>query len=145
VELILRVFGAEAVSESRSLLTWLRSDDVRGVRVSLDREPAAPEEMGTLDALRAVFDPAAVAAVAGAVATWLTTRRRAVEVHLKHGDRELKLSAGSPNDARKLLGEIEGLLAPPAATDESGGEPADDPGDIPRGEPRTSRSDGAPA
>lgn len=128
VELILRVFGAEAVGESRSLLARLRADDVRGLRVSLDRAPTAPDEMGTLDdTLRAVFDPAVIAAVAGAVATWLTTRRRAVELHLRHGERELKLSAGSPNDARRLLGEIEGLLAPPEAADTPRSAPADEP------------------
>ena len=102
MELILRVLGAEAVGESRSLLNWLRVDDVPGLRVSTAN-----------DALRLVFEPALATAVAGAVATWLTTRRRAVEVQLRHGNWELTLGAGNPSDARKLLGEIEGLLVRP--------------------------------
>lgn len=128
MELTLKVQGAEAGDESRNLLAWLRADEIPGLRVSIDYAPAAPDKMGTLDdALRLVVDPASVAAVASAIATWLTTRRRAVEIYLKHGDRELKLSAGSPNDARKFLGELEGLLAPQEIVSE--------PGDAPPGKP----------
>ena len=109
VELTLRVSGENSVSECRALLARLRAAD--GVTARLDRGPAAPGEMGILDeVVRLVLDPQLTAAVAGAVATWLTTRRRAVEVHLKQGERELKLSAGSPKDARKVLAEIESLL-----------------------------------
>lgn len=112
MELTLRVSGEDSVSESRALLARLRAaDELPGLTAHLDRGPVGPGELGTLDeVLRLVFDPQLTAAVAGAVATWLTTRRRAVEVHLKQGDRELKLSAGSPRDARKMVAEIESLL-----------------------------------
>jgi membrane-associated two-gene conflict system component 1 (EACC1) len=115
VELTLALRGEDSAEESRSLLDWLRADDAPGTRISLERGTAGPGETGALDdVLRLVCDPTTVAAVAGAIGTWLTTRRRAVELHLSNGDQELTIDAGSPRDVRKITGDIQGLLEPPA-------------------------------
>jgi membrane-associated two-gene conflict system component 1 (EACC1) len=114
VELTLALRGEDSAEESRSLLDWLRADDAPGMRVSLERGTAGPSEMGALDGvLRLVCDPRTVVTVAGAIGTWLTTRRRAVEIHLRNGDQELTINAGSPRDVRRIVGDIQGLLETP--------------------------------
>ncbi|WP_309113144.1 hypothetical protein [Saccharothrix sp.] len=110
-EVHLVVGGDDHVVETRSLLTALRDDDLRGVTPVLDRGEPDPESLGLVDeAIRVVVNPEVGAAFAGALGTWLTTRRRAVRLRVKRRGRELELEAGSPRDAAKLMQQVKDFL-----------------------------------
>ncbi|MEU5692364.1 hypothetical protein [Actinosynnema sp. NPDC020468] len=105
------VLGEEHVLEARSLLKALRGDEVPGSAPVLRRGAGVEGDLGVVDEVLAlVLSPESVAAVAGAVTTWLTTRRRAVRVRIRHKGRELEVEAKSRRDAAELLGEIKDFL-----------------------------------
>lgn len=106
--------GTGSVQTSiRSVLKALRNDPELRLRTA-DLEPASgePDDMGLgEEVLRLVFDPQLTAALAGALATWLTTRSRHVKLHVRKGDRELVVEADRPQDADKLLNDIREFMA----------------------------------
>jgi Effector Associated Constant Component 1 len=110
-EVELAVVGDEHVLETRSLLAALRADDLRGVRPELRRGDADPESLGLVDeVVGMVVNPEVGAALAGALGTWLTTRRRTVRLRIKRPGEELELEAGSPRDAEKIVKQIKDFL-----------------------------------
>lgn len=110
-EVHLVVVGDEHVVETRSLLTALRDDDLRGMTPVLERGAPDPESLGVVDeVIRMAVNPEVGAALAGALGTWLTTRRRAVRLRVKRRGRELELEAGSPRDAAKLMEQVKDFL-----------------------------------
>lgn len=110
-EVELAVTGDEHVLETRSLLKAVRADDLRGARPELRRGEADPESLGLVDeVVGMVVNPEVGAALAGALGTWLTTRRRAVRLRIKQRGRELELEAGSPRDAEKIARQIKAFL-----------------------------------
>lgn len=92
----------------RSVLKALRNDPELRLRTAeLVPVSGELEDMGTADdILRLVFDPQLTAALAGALATWLTTRSRHIKLHVKKGDQELSVEADQPKDADRLLNDI---------------------------------------
>lgn len=97
----------------RSVLKSLRNDSELRLRTAeLTPASADPEDMGLgQEILHLVLAPQLTAALAGALATWLTTRSRHVKLHVKKGDDELTVEADRAKDADKLINEIRGFLA----------------------------------
>lgn len=87
---------------------WQSSaDDLRGARPGLRRGDADPESLGLADeVVGMVVNPEVGAALAGALGTWPTTRRRAVRLRIKRRGEELEPEAGSPRDAEKIVKQI---------------------------------------
>lgn len=107
----LAIDGGEQVTEIRSLLAALRDDDLRGLVPRLRRGAADGEDLGTADEIiQLALDPKLVIGVAGVLTTWLTTRKRAVRLHVKRRGKELTLDAGSPKDAERILGHLKDFL-----------------------------------
>ncbi|MGB6165719.1 MAG: hypothetical protein WCF33_04685 [Pseudonocardiaceae bacterium] len=98
----------------RSLLDWLRQEDILRGRVRTVQTPVRPGEMGALDAalVVALGSGGAGAVLAAAVSTWLSQPRRAdvtLTVTAEDG-RHLELDARRVRDPAVLLREVRWLL-----------------------------------
>jgi hypothetical protein len=104
--------GDNVAADLRPLLARLRSDDdLPGLVATLEHGPVDPRSLGTVDeVLRLVFDSKLVVGVAGALTTWLTTRRRGVKLTVKRRGQELELDAPSPKDAEDVLKQLKDFL-----------------------------------
>ncbi|MFJ5549236.1 hypothetical protein [Streptomyces sp. NPDC093225] len=107
--------GDEAGDELRQLQGWLRADeDLAGITVTGRQAPARDGEMGpALEALHLVLEPQGLlTAVAASVGTWASTRRRAVRIRVRSGEKEVEIDAprlADPDEvARRILRELEG-------------------------------------
>ncbi|MGW0891792.1 effector-associated constant component EACC1 [Saccharopolyspora sp. NPDC002578] len=103
----------DANNESiRSVLKTLRRDPELRLRAA-ELVPVSGDldDMGAADEiLRLVLDPQLTAALAGALASWLATRSRRIELHFKKGDHELTVEADRSKDADALLREIQEFM-----------------------------------
>ncbi|WP_158845447.1 effector-associated constant component EACC1 [Saccharothrix deserti] len=110
-EVHVAVVSDDHVLDSRSLLTALHDDDLRGLTPTLQRGDLDPENLGIVDeVIRMTVNPEVGAALAGALTTWLTTRRRAIRLRVKRRGKELELEAGSPRDAARIMDQIKDFL-----------------------------------
>jgi outer membrane lipoprotein SlyB len=101
----------------RSLLDWLRQDDeVRG-RLSFAPRctPSGGQMGGVVDVLTvALGSGGAGAALAGALSTWLASRKVEIELTLTGpGGNRLVLKARHGRDVAEVVRELERLVNPP--------------------------------
>jgi membrane-associated two-gene conflict system component 1 (EACC1) len=112
MEVTIRVAAADAETELRSLRDWLATEDELRGRVALRSTTPRPGEMGAVvDVLTvAVGAGGAATVLAGALTTWLRTRRSdlTVEVTDTEQGRTVKLTGSNIKDPEALVREVLG-------------------------------------
>ncbi|WP_328997877.1 PLP-dependent lyase/thiolase [Kribbella sp. NBC_00709] len=102
-----RVSGQDSEDELRSLRDWLATDDAFRGRVTMERSHRSPEDMGAVIDLLvvAVGSGGAATVLAGAIATWLRTRRSDVTVEIVESahQRTVKVTAHRVKDAEATI------------------------------------------
>jgi threonine dehydratase len=105
MDVAVRVFGRDVEDELRSLRDWLAVDDTYRGRVTLETSHRGPEDMGAVIDLLvvAVGSGGAATVLAGAIATWLRTRRSDVTVEIVESahQRTVKVTAHGSRTPRR--------------------------------------------
>jgi membrane-associated two-gene conflict system component 1 (EACC1) len=112
MDVTIRVVERDAEVELRSLRDWLTAEDELRGRVTSHTATPRPGEMGTvLDLLTvAVGSGGAATVLAGAITTWLRTRRSDVTVEITESahERTVKVTGSRIEDAEALLRQVIG-------------------------------------
>ncbi|GAA1582249.1 hypothetical protein GCM10009789_40020 [Kribbella sancticallisti] len=107
MDVTVRVSGQAAEDELRSLRDWLSADDTFRGRVTLETSHRGTEDMGAVIDLLvvAVGSGGAATVLAGAIATWLRTRRSDVTVEIVESahHRTVKVTALRVKDAEAMI------------------------------------------
>jgi membrane-associated two-gene conflict system component 1 (EACC1) len=112
MDVTIRVVERDAEVGLRSLRDWLAAEDELRGRLTLSTANPRPGEMGTtLDLLTvAVGSGGAATVLAGAISTWLRTRRPDVTVEVTESahERTVKVTGSRIEDAEALIREVIG-------------------------------------
>lgn len=90
-----------------SLIGWLRRERIPSMLVEAAPNEIPAGQMGSIsDALLVTVTPEAIAALAGALAVWLRTRRTEIRLTVRRGERETTLDAKGLKDSEAVIREV---------------------------------------
>jgi len=104
------IYGDEAGDETRSLARWLRdSDDMSEARITLVHTSGQRSgEMGSAtEIIQAIFQPQGVlVALAGALGTWIGSRRKPVTIHVRSGEKEVQIDSAKFKEPEEVAARL---------------------------------------
>jgi len=109
----IKVLDDEAGNETRSLISWLQSDDeLKGAQIRSSGSPIRTGEMGVVtDLVEVAMQPDGIgAALITAILTWLSTRKRSLRVSITKNSQTVEIEVPRASDieavARVIFDEL---------------------------------------